>query len=578
MYKNLKGILNGKKMTGKELGRLILLNNVEEIKSYKEGNHKTLFKQEELDGALKDLDSYNLEVYNSYVGLLRTVTTYFNIGQAQLQQLYHYIFRCCFIINTLKDDLERIAEVKTSPLIITQEGYNKRYNECLTEALEQEESYIDAFIKATSYYTNKLEKEPEADNPLTELLEKYEKEPIENKELEELYIRDNFSYYSSGDTENYFTLTDNRKSKEVNIKEYMEDFLSRPVFKTLPQEDKEAIKEIHIEELYSKIDKDINTPIRAHEVGLFVECLTEYLKAEDLNELADEAKEEQIKSLIVSDAEQPTRADLVRYNGFLISPYEDDKDNIEVFKAYLKELPELEEIINKDFKKQKCFSAFEGLKPKDYAKPLVSWKTLYEKDIYDYKKTAEGRFTIEEPRAGHGIAIAKEDTFTDYAKENYFKEGVFNNVITDEEYLDLDGIERITRTLFINAISSILALDNFLKDVEDIYNIEGLYKAYSPDLEDIKTYIQSLKILIGFCRDDAISAYGYDTAPANKLGKQLGWFKAQLNFNKYKPTADAVENARAYISDIKHFKGAGQSMKYLELYMTERFKGIINEE
>ena len=93
MYKNLKGILNGKKMTGKELGRLILLNNVEEIKSYKEGNHKTLFKQEELDGALKDLDSYNLEVYNSYVGLLRTVTTYFNIGQAQLQQLYHYIFR-----------------------------------------------------------------------------------------------------------------------------------------------------------------------------------------------------------------------------------------------------------------------------------------------------------------------------------------------------------------------------------------------------------------------------------------------------------------------------------------------------
>ena len=582
--KSLKNILNGKKLTGKEVGRLVIQNNVEEIRSYREGNQKTLFKQEELDCALRDMDSYNIEIYNCYTGLLRTILTYFNIGQSQLQQLYHYIFRCCFIISTLREDLKEIVEAQTAPIIMTKEEYHKRYNESVQEALAQEESYIDAFITATHYYTSKLEQDAEADNILTGLIKKLEDQPIKNKDLEALYIRSYVGDLSCGDTNNYYKLTNGKNSNEVTIREYMKDFLNRPEFAPLTPKGKEALKDTHYQLLYNDtrltelMGDRTNKTLKANEVSMFMEFVIRELKARHLDDIASKVYDIKADTFRVAEDERPTQADLIKCNSFLISPYEDDKDNIEVFKAYLKELPELADIINKDLKAQKCFKAFEDIKPKDYNKPLVSWKVLYDKDIYNYKKRVEERFTIDEPRATNGIATVEDNTFSDYALKNWFDNGVYRGIKKETEPPDIEGIDRITDNLFMNAISSLLAFDTFLQDIEDIYNIKGLHEAYKADIKDAESYIRSLKMLIGLCIDDACSAYGYETHKAMELEKNLHWLYAQLDFNKYKPTEETQEKARAYISDIKNFKGAGQSMKYLELYMSERFKGVINEE
>lgn len=87
-------ILNKKKVTGKDFGRLILLMDIEA-----NNNKGAISEQIDLEDATCRLSDEQLSVYNGYVGLYHIIHTYNHLGQGCYQQALRSFYRLMLIIS-----------------------------------------------------------------------------------------------------------------------------------------------------------------------------------------------------------------------------------------------------------------------------------------------------------------------------------------------------------------------------------------------------------------------------------------------------------------------------------------------
>ena len=606
-------ILNKGKLTGHELGNLILLNTVEEERSFRKTGKKTsLFTENDLRMAERSLTDYGRKVYGGYLGLHNIIMVYFNLLQGQQQQFLHSFYRLLVGLIGLSYNIENALNKKETPCIMTLKTFKKKDIEADKEAKACKESYIGLFRDVLKQYTELLEKNPDAKTPITKIYKDYLNKPAEDKELIEKYRAYNSDYYRDcvePEDNVYYIMTDKRTSKEVTVREYIDDLLTRPLFKELGDIEKikeryfnpysiadnlrmtnpEALKDVNMNDLIYSPD----APAKPFKIYNFFTDLQHYLIAQDKEDLADKVADLERELFIIE--ETPTKADFLLYWGFIdyyVMDFEDgwdkeaEKDNLRLFNLYLKELPELAEVITKELLNTKGLEDLKKVKPEDYAKPVISWSVLMRDNLFDYRERAKDFLYSDYP---NGIAIIQEDSITDYTLKNSYPEGIYKDSFKKTELPNriselinlfcksdlLDAEENIVqKELLLPSLKFIYAINSFLEDIEKIYKLEGLKEIYGLETNSIEHKVTVLNYYKSVIEDQITSYAGWDTKEGIKFREVLNTNYKLIDIKACQPTEENKKNAQAYISDIEVFRDSGTSNLFYRLYMPDTKEAI----
>lgn len=603
-------ILNKGKLTGHELGNLILLNTIEEEKSFrKTGQRVSLFTESDLRMAERNLTDYGRKIYSGYISLHNLIMMYYNLLQGQQQQFFHSFYRLLVGLVGLSYNIENALNRKDTPCINI---------EADKEAKANKESYISLFQDVLKQYTQLLENNPDAKTPITKIYKEYLKRPAENKELIEKYRAYNSDYYRDcvePEDNVYYIMTDKRTSKEVTVKEYIDDLLTRPLFKdvgdiekikdryfnphslydtlkmTQPEALKEQLKDVDMDSFVNAP----NSPAKPFKIYNFFTDLQHYLIAQDKEDLADKVADLERELFIIEEV--PTKADFLLYWGF-IDYYvmdltdgwdkEAEKDNLRLFDLYLKELPELAGIITAELLNTKGLEDLKNVKPEDYAKPLISWTVLLRNNLFDYRERAKDFLYMDYP---NGIAIIQEDSISESTLKNSYPEGIYKDSFKKtelpkkiSEFIDvfcqnevLDAEENIVqKELLLPSLKFIYAINKFLEDIENIYNLEGLKEIYGLETGSIEKKVTILNYYKCTIEDQITSYAGWDTKEGIKFRKVLNTNYKLIDIKACQPTEENIKKAQAIISDVEVFSGKSTSNSFLKLYVPEG-KDIIRE-
>ena len=609
MNKNsIKQLLSKGKLTGKEIGRLFVLNTIAEITGFKKTKQLTpIMTQAELDNAVnsKRSDSYQLGMYNYYIDIQNLATHLFRLSATCGQMIeagYNKLLLGVSIDlwNIDKDDCKA-----NLPLIMTEEKYKEEQQ----AFKEGEASYYDLFFIALWYYAGEFDNK---DNTIKNLLSKvyadYEDQPVKDKTLIDLYkkrfLHTDFCRYEGY---GYYTLSDNRSCEEVNLKEYTDDFFNRPLFKGIKNSEKQAILDSFYNEtkqasnLFGQIDEitdaegethdaykhlqevaDLRSPDSKAEtirVFEFIDALRKHFTlqedTEDFIEELDQLEADSFNLTYTVD-----KQDLIIDSNFISYLYKDDEDNAEVLELYLKELPELEKILYKDITEKlglKEIDYFETDKKKktkkvNYNKPIAEWEDIFNKNIYNLQNNIF-YFRRQNREAGteKGVAIMQDRVMSETFKEEHFKEGIYNYTSYYDKHIgqlrDIMSKNRGSNKEVVEenieyGFKNIYAINALLEDLEDIYNLTGLKDAYTAcNVESKEAYIQ----IYNFFKFELTAMAGdkLSNPMLLKLSEDINY----INLNDYKPSKETRERAKQYLSDIKVLENAGRRVnKLLSLY------------
>lgn len=598
----IKQLLSKGKLTGKEIGTLSMLSSINRIRAWKTKKLKgeippPAVSASDIDNAINKIrdNAHELEIYNSYIGLENLATHLYSFLLAYTQQIQNGLYR---VMLALTVDLWRYDKNDYGdnlPLIMTEEQFKEDTKISLDIYRAGEASYYNLFFMALNYHTSM---EPEK-SLIGKIYKNYAGKLVEDETLIKLYKEKHID-----ELEGYYTLSDGRDTREVTIEEFIEDLYKQPLLKKLKVADKANIRERYYYETKActgesspiAVLKDINeksynemmqiagqrTPDSKAEVMRvyeFFELIRKYYKnQEDKEDFIADLKQLEADHFITTY--KVDKQDIIINPDFIEYLYEDDADNAETLELYLKELPELEEILNKDMaeklgvKSIDYYEADKGKKAKktNYFKPLITYEDLYNKNIYNFKNNALWYFQQMrgEQARNNGIAIVQEETlFKDY-KEKHFKEGVYTYSNNLGRYPEMfkslavknDGnLETVINDYVIDGFKNTYAILTLLEDIEDIHNLEGLKEAYGFKISDI----EAQAMLFNFFMWDIKTR---ENTPSNDmLVASLEDNAAYINFMALKPSKEARERARSFISDIKQFRGAGHKINmFLSLY------------
>lgn len=606
MNKNaIKQLLNKGKLTGQEIGKLFILNSIAEITAFKsKGKLCPIITKDELENALSGInrDNYQISMYNNYVGIQNLATHLYSLFLAYTQQVENGFNKLLLGVTLDLWQIDQEEYKANLPLIMTEEQYKKDLEESNKEYKDGEASFYDLFFMALRHYQKGLK---EGKSLLSKVYDNYKDIPVKDKELIDLYKK-RFLHtdFCCTDGDGYYTLSDGRDSGEVTLEEYIQDFFNRPLLKKLKAGDKMQLRDRYFNEMNGcigecglmTVSRDLSKqfaetldeigkyrtpeskaePIRVYE---FIELVRNYFNLQ-------EDKEDFIEELDQLEADSFTltytvdKQDLILDYNFISYLYEDDKDNAELLERYLKELPELEKILEKDIAEKlgvKSIDYYETSKGKkakrvNYFKPLVKYEELYNNNVYGFKENAywyfQGYNGVKAQK--NGVAIAQEQSLDNDYKQKHFTEGLYSYTSKISQYTETlrhfstkkhSNNKEIIKDYIENGLKNTYAIIAMLEDIEELHQLEGLKDAYTFSISNIEAGLT----LFNFLKWDIKTK---DSIVKNKdmllkLEEDINY----IDYNAYKPTKEAREKAREYLADIKVFDNAGHKVnKFFSLY------------
>ena len=182
-------ILNKKKWTGRELGRLELTNMALGYKNALtgQGSESPIVSRAQLEKMLSSLDDREqIRIYNGYIGIHRWISVQYNVAQTQIQQAQlQYRTLSEYITDAVL--AEHVFQyIEQLPAIMTQKQYDdlvKERREASFKDDEGNELYYNIFNileKAIHYYVNLLQSNPKKANPLKTIRKKYIAQPVKS--------------------------------------------------------------------------------------------------------------------------------------------------------------------------------------------------------------------------------------------------------------------------------------------------------------------------------------------------------------------------------------------------------------
>lgn len=565
-------IIKGKKITGDDIGRLLLADMAEEFIHFKGTNElKSIISQDEFNKLLNSLpNDTQIKRYNNYVNLHNTIRTYYGLHQYALKSAEYRLNIFTQILNNLTGAIERQIQEDNTPLIMTEKQYNKAMEQYTDDLNSEPYNYFDIFfhvinIEVGIYRTNYHDR-PDMNPPDKEveaLIKKYSKEKVKNKELRDLYYK---TYYPTG------------VDGDFRFKDFWEVGKTR----------KEFLHELAIRDI-----KPIKEKVEAY-------------KAKDLEKAVDECfiydvlTKEQIDqhlnyTLYDTPPEDVYKEDIMEgeiiTDNFNIST--DDKDEqkeiIRLYKLYADELPELVDLIKTRFKKYKCLKVFNDMNIKDSFTTGVYWEDLVKDNVPDYRSWALYNFREDYKQAENGIAILKEDILGKYEKHDIIDEqgnyidrskdltylnniqDAYKQVFYEGEKLNGETINQNIQQSFYTNLTMVNAHNTFIDIVADMVNLPSLKEAFTFDLYTIKqeaeVFNRQLKMLLTFHIGSYARGGRFDEA--KQLRDNIFNIMPYIDLSKAEITDSNRAKAEDFIHDLNNFKGISATSQPLYILTGE---------
>lgn len=526
MSRKLTSILNKGKLTGEEVGRLMIKDLLEIYKEAR-NNPDALNGKKDVKGILTAAERQimvdrldtreDIRAYNEYRALYEYITK-----DATRLDLYHKevqiaLWRLIHLVSQLKNAEDEYSYTRFEPTIMTQKQYDELKEKEIKKTLENTESIESFIIYALQHYVELYLKGKRT--PYNKYFNKAKKELLTNPRIKIDYVKN----YNDG----YLLLPDGQKSIDFETTE-------------------EWQKELNKYPPYSELIED-DTPE--------AEGLTQAEIILHNREVQEKYKDQEfIKEISYTEApEDTTKFDVLeRVDGLYYS--EETGDN-NTFWELKEDYPELYKDLIKNLSSMKGLEFIKDTPEKEYFNSeLIKWKDLINNKILDYEKL------IKEPHIdGHfGIAVLQPhfmaSTFIDEEgnyknktpawRDNYRAENfIINNkeiVISEYEYL-------------ISNIKQALRLRETYDIIGDFIGIPEINILLEP--VTFTNEINYLNFITERIPEDLIRYGKYpDERPADELKEELKELFIQVKVDELSPKEAEIKRAKRNMKDLSIFK------------------------
>ena len=549
MKKDIVSILKKKKkITGDDIGRLLLADMSEEYKTFLEtGQMKSIISQEEFNNLLNSLENNQIERYNRYVCLHNTIKTYMSVVRGTVNECRARVNEFKRVIESIRGAFQVKLAKEEMPLMLSQKEYADIMAECEPDK-EEKYNYIDVFTySATTLFRVykdlkgydigiKGRKDRDA------LIKKYEAEPVTNNDLRRAYIQTKEQPSEDG----YFTFN---LTADKHIGKNRKEFLYKCSLMNIA-----PIKE----KLEEYTEKDLLKPVDE----VFIHNV---LTAEQIREHIE-------YTLYPTPPETIYKSDIIdgRFITDLYKAYTKDKEEqkeiIRLFTLYCKECPEVVEYMQAYFDKFKCMKPYKDINLKDGLKPIVTMGELLRDNVADYNSWSLYAFRDEYPRAFNGVAILQEKLFNEYDKEdliepngNLKEKGDYWEDLLDNIYIETikdmakEG-EKIKG--FYPSLRELYAYNEFIEILSEVTALPVVKEAFTYPVQRLEEDLEDYNRLLYLLLNMMIPAYtGKDKEEVIKFRDDLFSVFPYINKEQAQVSPENREKAEEFISNLNNFKG-----------------------
>lgn len=526
MSRKLTNLLNKGKLTGEEVGQLIIKDMIEAFKQIltdpkiRDGQKqaKGLLTPEQKQVLVNKLDTKeDIRDYNNYRALYDFLT-----DSSLRLDLYHKeaqvaLWRLIHLVSQLKNAEDEYTYTKFNPTIMTQKQYDKLKQQKIDKVLSYTQSIEGFIIHALQYYIELYLKGKKT--PYNKHFNKAKKDLITNPRIKFDYVKN----YNDG----YLLLPDGQKSTDFETTEEWQKKLKKyPPHSELIEDD---------------------TPE--------AEGLTEADIILHNRQIREKYKDQEfIKEIKYTEAPaDTTKFDVLeRVDGLY---YSIETDNINTFWELKKDYPELYKDLIKNISSMKGLEFIKNTPEKDYFNDeLIKYNDLINNKILDYEKLVkephiDGYWSIAvlQPNPIGGNKIDKEGNYKNdpplwrdsFRAENFIED---NRHIVISEY---DFIIDSLKHAFI-----IKATFDLIGDFINIPEVSILLNEITFNREvDYLNFITKTVI-------DNLIRYGKykDERPAEELKEELKELFINIDIAELQPKEADIKKAKRRLDDFSIFR------------------------
>lgn len=194
-----QALLKKGKLTGEEVGKLIVKNKISQIAGVRDGKDGSLFSNEELSYLCTSFPAtkQNIDAYNTYLLIEHAITNTYNYTQAMTQQIFHGFYKYLGEAEKIMGENMALRSLKRAPLPLTENEENSLKAMSIKETREKDVSEAELFLKtikkyASDYYSKGIE----TDKNIAMELDKVKDKPIENERI--LRMAENLDTVTAG--------------------------------------------------------------------------------------------------------------------------------------------------------------------------------------------------------------------------------------------------------------------------------------------------------------------------------------------------------------------------------------------
>lgn len=596
----LKNLLKKKGWTGEEVGKLLIASMLNDIKQLEQQNKEPLFSQSDFEKIESTLTSdRDYITYGVYRDLYSSIIDSFNRGQAIYQQFFNGYSRLFAELREAQNADDAQASMDNTPLIMTENQYNRLEAEAVKTLRDYKESYYSLFFYILEKF---LDAGAEAPEPIRNAIEATKNIPAEKITFSRSY--------NEQMGEGYYSLPDGRRSDQMTNEEWQtalaEYFLDthKLTINGEPATIEETVQHYNQNrlmlcyELFFKGAKAIKKEIleRTGKVSTFTDEELEEALEDIIDDLGkakfNPATEEIEEALDFSTStvwhtyeELPDGLtaydllDLIAYNSH--NEETDKKKHLKVFKDEYTELyAALNAYIEENVPKAR------GLKPNQLYKDIVSWGELADSGVIGYSSRiqpddkeivqfwTEGDDTTENKskrlRTGlKGIAILKHpapsqtDENGDYVEQSsplHYFQSLYS---LEEDEKTIENLQGYITNLINPALGYLYAFNALMEIIGKVYDLPELAEVAYFDTSLFESKMRAYNNLLYFF---------YHNVYGNEAEKQykrtiIKEIFTPLESDPLKPSQKTIDEITTELIKIGLSSEARKKLKYLDAFI-----------
>jgi len=510
MAKDINQIIKSGKLTGEEVGRL-MIKDLTALYKEASNDRDILNGDKEASGLLTPTqrtamvdglsNSEDIRTYNDYRALHGYLTTEgmtFTIHQLDAEAIF---WRLYHLLKSVKKVESENQYLRWQPKIMTQKQYDELKQKDFDYKMTFKTSMESLIFNALEYYISLYEAGKKT--PLNKYFDKAKKEPLINPRIKA-------NYWIKGEG-GYYVLPDGRSSRDMDKEEWQEE-----VLKTHRKKGTDEIPTL--DEL----------------------TWIEYLTA----------------------PEDATKWNILEYGGGFY--YSQETDSQETLLEFKNDYPEIYKDIIDNLSSMKGLSFLKATPETEYFNDdLIAWKDLYDNKILNYTAIVDD---IIDSHLFSGIAIMQEPVMdSSIDEQGYYKaptRGIdIPNAFTANKFLEEYS------TLFTKTISEFTLAIKECFAIKEAFNLYSIYV----DIPEINILLGNVGLInqVITLNDTmkelptCIERYGNieGERPAEELIKELKDLLKPIDTTTLKPTKEAIKKANEIV-DLKLLKDKNQDRLY----------------